>query len=241
MPRNVVTLSPRLLPLMTNARRDRTEARLGELYRYRRVEDRIEIARRRRGPAQPRARRPTAVWFSGTSRTATSTPERRSSPNWTRSIQNGVGRSRSVPCLKLLLLPRSGIWRCHALDGVATRWYRCSTLRGGRRGRLVRHRAGRGNVSGERLARRAALIMSLVWLHRRLPLRLQWVLALGIALVGPAGYLVWGGSQWWNWGQLTPVPLVMLVMRDAFKDDDDDDEEAPPRYGGLMDGPWGPP
>ncbi len=85
-----------------------------------------------------------------------------------------------------------------------------------------------------------ALVMSLVWLHRRLPLRLQWVLALGVALVGPAGYLVWGGSQWWNWGQLTPVPLVMLVMRDAFKDDDDD-EEAPPHYGGLMDGPWGPP
>ncbi len=43
MPRNVVTLSPRLLPLMTNARRDRIEARLDELYRYRRVEDRIEI------------------------------------------------------------------------------------------------------------------------------------------------------------------------------------------------------
>ncbi len=97
VPRNVVTLSPRLLPLMTNARRDRIEARRGELYRYRRVEDRIEIARRRRGPAQPRARRPTAVWFSGTSRTATWTPERRSSPNWMRSIQNGVGRSRSVP------------------------------------------------------------------------------------------------------------------------------------------------
>ncbi len=43
VPRNVVTLSPRLLLLVTKARRERIEACLGELYRYRRVEDRIEI------------------------------------------------------------------------------------------------------------------------------------------------------------------------------------------------------
>ncbi len=80
--------------------------------------------------------------------------------------------------------------------------------------------------------------MMLVWLHRRLPLRVQWVLALSIALVGPVGYLLWGGSQWWNWGQLTPLPLLLLVMRDSFKDEDDDPR---PYYGGMADGPWGPP
>jgi hypothetical protein len=83
-----------------------------------------------------------------------------------------------------------------------------------------------------------ALIIVLVWLHRRLPLRVQWALALAIALVGPVGYLLWGGSQWWNWGQLTPLPVVLLAMRKSFEDDDD---ELQPHYGGMAGGPWGPP
>jgi hypothetical protein len=36
----------------------------------------------------------------------------------------------------------------------------------------------------------------LFWLHRRLPTRLQWALAITLALVGPTGYLIYGGSQW---------------------------------------------
>jgi hypothetical protein len=84
-----------------------------------------------------------------------------------------------------------------------------------------------------------AFAMTLVWLHRRLPLPVQWVLASSIALVGPVGYLLWGGSQWWNWGQLTPLPLLLLLTRDSFKDETAD---SPSSYGGGMaDGPWGPP
>ena len=113
---------------------------------------------------------------------------------------------------------------CAAVAGIA--WY------------AVAPGVGSFQASGWLVA--PALITSLVWLHRRLPMRLQWVLAVGVAIVGPVGYVVWGGSQWWNWGQLTPVPLVMLVFRDSFKDDDDETE--PSRgHGAIMDGPWGPP
>ena len=90
-----------------------------------------------------------------------------------------------------------------------------------------------------------ALVMVLVWLHRRLPLWLQWTLAVPLAALGSIGYLVWGGDQWWNWGQLTPLPLIALVMRDSFRDEEDEEEDgsrtATANYGGIVDGPWGPP
>ena len=87
------------------------------------------------------------------------------------------------------------------------------------------------------------LIISLIWLHRRLPMWFQWTLSVSIAAVGPIGYLVWGGSQWWNWGQLTLIPLVLLVVAPSFREEDDDadSEPPPPWYGGYADGPWGPP
>jgi hypothetical protein len=78
-----------------------------------------------------------------------------------------------------------------------------------------------------------AFIMVSVWLHHRIPLRLQWAIAWPLALVGPIGYLVLGGSQWWNWGQLTPLPLILLAIA---RDPDDGGS-------GIVfpDAPWGPP
>ncbi len=82
-------------------------------------------------------------------------------------------------------------------------------------------------------------------LHRRLPLWLEWAVVVPLAPVGPFAYLVWGGDQWWNWGQLSPIPLLLLAMRDelrgAFRDDDEHDAPGQPVYGGFADGPWGPP
>ena len=78
-----------------------------------------------------------------------------------------------------------------------------------------------------------AFLMVLVWLHSRLPLRVQWVAAWALVLVGPIGYLVFGGSQWWNWGQLTPLPLILLAVARS------PDEEASGIT--LPDAPWGPP
>lgn len=43
MPRNVVTLSPRLIPFARPGTRAAIEAALEERFRYRRVDDRIEI------------------------------------------------------------------------------------------------------------------------------------------------------------------------------------------------------
>ena len=54
------------------------------------------------------------------------------------------------------------------------------------------------------------LVVVLFWLHRRLPTRVQWGVALLLAAGGPLGYLIYGGSQWWAWGQAAVVPLVLL-------------------------------
>jgi hypothetical protein len=66
-----------------------------------------------------------------------------------------------------------------------------------------------------------------------------------LAPIGPVAYLVWGGDQWWNWGQLTPLPLLLLLFGDeiraAFSDEDDDERASHSPYGGFADGPWGPP
>jgi hypothetical protein len=94
---------------------------------------------------------------------------------------------------------------------------------------------GVGSFQASGLLTAPALVMVLVWLHRRLPLKLQWALAIGIAAIGPIGYLTFDGSQWWNWGQLTPFPLLLLaVSRPGWESSQDalSDEMA---------GPFGPP
>ena len=83
------------------------------------------------------------------------------------------------------------------------------------------------------------VLIVLGWLHRRLPMWLQWSVALLMVPIGPVGYLVGGGSQWWNWGQATAMPLFMLVMSRTIPNRDDAPQE--PWFGGVADGPWGPP
>jgi hypothetical protein len=51
---------------------------------------------------------------------------------------------------------------------------------------------------------------------------------------------VFGGSQWWAWGQIAVVPLFALIVARGARSGPSFD----PRrqwYGGPMDGPWGPP
>lgn len=85
-----------------------------------------------------------------------------------------------------------------------------------------------------------ALITAVVWIGKRLPRWLDWVIAIALASGGPLAYVVIGGSQWWLWGQLAVLPLVLLVLVSAKPASPD--ERAPGQwYGGMQDGPWGPP
>ena len=76
----------------------------------------------------------------------------------------------------------------------------------------------------------------LLWRLRRLPARVKWTGAMILAVVGIAGYLIVGGSQWWYWGQFAIWPLVLLILgrgKPQLRPDG--------WYGGPMEGPWGPP
>jgi hypothetical protein len=79
--------------------------------------------------------------------------------------------------------------------------------------------------------------IALICLHHRMSRRVQWALGLALAPIGPIGYVFVGGTQWWNWGQLTVLPLVLLVTGAARSTNSD----QPAAYGGFRDGPWGPP
>ena len=81
-----------------------------------------------------------------------------------------------------------------------------------------------------------AFLIVMYWLHGRLPIRIQWIGASAFALVGPVGYAIVGGDQWWNWGQLTPMPLILLMIATSAGKESDE-----PWTGGIGDGPWGPP
>jgi peptidoglycan/LPS O-acetylase OafA/YrhL len=83
--------------------------------------------------------------------------------------------------------------------------------------------------------------ITLYGLHRVLPLRVQWGAAVLIAPLGGVAYLIWPNDQWWNYGALTPVPLIALAVlrQERIREERGDDEE--PFAGGWADGPWGPP
>jgi hypothetical protein len=82
-------------------------------------------------------------------------------------------------------------------------------------------------------------LAGLIVLHRRLPLLVQWVVAVALAAVGISGYLVFSGPLWWNFGQLAVLPLAALAMsRTAGLDGS---EPSGPSPGGIPDGQWGPP
>jgi hypothetical protein len=88
----------------------------------------------------------------------------------------------------------------------------------------------------------------LVWplftiLLRRVDRRIQtppkWAAAIVLAGAGCAGYVVFGGPQWWNWGQFAVYPLAMLLIARSVRSG-----SIAPRdrwLGGYRDGPWGPP
>jgi hypothetical protein len=78
------------------------------------------------------------------------------------------------------------------------------------------------------------------WLHKRLPSRIRWTLAIALAAVGPAGYLIFGGAQWWAWGQFAVLPLVLLVAaRGVSRSAGVDQQEF--AFHDHIEGPWGPP
>lgn len=82
------------------------------------------------------------------------------------------------------------------------------------------------------------LIIVLIWLHRRLPRWFQWTAAITLLPLGPIGYLVVGGAQWWNWGQLSALPFLLLVFGRVS------DREATWLDTSLLEppvGPFGPP
>jgi hypothetical protein len=83
------------------------------------------------------------------------------------------------------------------------------------------------------------IFIALLWrVGHWLPIRVQWVLAILSAAAGWAGYLFIGGSQWWCWGQFAVVPLATLIIVTVAKGNPGG---LGPWYGGLRDGPWGPP
>lgn len=77
----------------------------------------------------------------------------------------------------------------------------------------------------------------LVWLHRRIPVRVQWVGAVFLAVGGVAAYIAWPSADWWYLGGILAVPLAALLAAQFAKSD----SELEPWGGGFQDGPWGPP
>jgi hypothetical protein len=84
------------------------------------------------------------------------------------------------------------------------------------------------------------VILVLYRLHRWLPLRLQWIGAWLLLLLGAGAYLLWPNDQAWQYGAMGCIPLLMLAMaREERRNQERGEEE--PAYGGWVDGPWGPP
>lgn len=84
------------------------------------------------------------------------------------------------------------------------------------------------------------LCIALVWIHRRIPIALQWTLAVPLAIAGPVCYVLFNGSQLWAWGQLAVFPLLGLVF-DRWFIKKGISPRSTPWYGGQMQGPLGPP
>ena len=85
------------------------------------------------------------------------------------------------------------------------------------------------------------LITLIVWVGKRLPRWLDWVLAVSLAAGGSLGYVVFDGSQWWLWAQVALLPFVLLVLISATKPPKAGERPSEHWYGGVSDGPWGPP
>jgi hypothetical protein len=80
-------------------------------------------------------------------------------------------------------------------------------------------------------------IWAVVWVGRRLPEVVRWVAAVPLAVGGVVAYLIWPDANWWFFGGFLIFPLGMLVGWRAGMGD----AESEPWFGGMQDGPWGPP
>jgi hypothetical protein len=89
-----------------------------------------------------------------------------------------------------------------------------------------------------------AIITVTVWVGKRLPRWLDWILAIALAAGGMGTYVLTESTQWWVWAQAAALPLVLLIGIRGFKPPKPGEPPRPPRepwYGGMSDGPWGPP
>ena len=86
-------------------------------------------------------------------------------------------------------------------------------------------------------------IVALAFAHHRLSTRIEWPLAVVLAIAGPVGYVVVGGDQWWNWGQFAVYPFVFLAMARGFRTVRATDPAARQARlpSGMGGGPFGPP
>jgi peptidoglycan/LPS O-acetylase OafA/YrhL len=86
-----------------------------------------------------------------------------------------------------------------------------------------------------------ALITASVWIGKRLPRWLDWVIAIALGAGGATAYVLVGGSRWWLWAQFALLPFVLLVVISSVKPPKPGQSPPEPWYGGMRDGPWGPP
>lgn len=86
-----------------------------------------------------------------------------------------------------------------------------------------------------------AIITAIVWVGKRLPAWLDWVIAVALGAAGSVGYVLFDGSQWWLWAQVALLPFVLLVVISSLKSSKPGQAPREPWYGGMQDGPWGPP
>jgi peptidoglycan/LPS O-acetylase OafA/YrhL len=84
------------------------------------------------------------------------------------------------------------------------------------------------------------VMLVLYWLHRRLPLRVQWIGAWLVLLLGAGAYLLEPNDQSWQYGAMGSLPLLMLAIARQERRNHERGEDEP-AYGGWCDGPWGPP
>jgi peptidoglycan/LPS O-acetylase OafA/YrhL len=86
-----------------------------------------------------------------------------------------------------------------------------------------------------------AIVTAIVWIGKRLPRWLDWVLAVALGAGGSVAYVLFDGSQWWLWAQVGLLPFVLLVLVSSTQPSKGDQPPREPWYGGMQDGPWGPP
>jgi peptidoglycan/LPS O-acetylase OafA/YrhL len=85
------------------------------------------------------------------------------------------------------------------------------------------------------------IITLIVWVGKRLPRWLDWLIAVALGAGGSLGYIVFDGSQWWLLAQVALLPFVLLVLISGTKPPKAGQRAPEQWYGGMQDGPWGPP